>query len=125
MLAAGSRGSAVDPEVAMASRWKLVTRKSKEVSRWRMSRPWGRWGVVWIRAAERGGGACNRNPGLESDKLGRVTEWQSRGSGTLQDLRFWKTRRAGTRKSRSVGFGKDGMDGEQVEWASKVGGSLW
>lgn len=32
----------------------------------------GRWGVVWIRAAERGGGACNRKPGLESDKLSKA-----------------------------------------------------
>lgn len=24
----------------MASQWELVTRKSKEVSRWRMCRPW-------------------------------------------------------------------------------------
>lgn len=47
----------------------------------------GRWGVVWIRAAERGGGACNRNPGLESDKLSRAAAEQQ-SSSTLQDLRF-------------------------------------
>lgn len=49
----------------------------------------GRWGVVWIRAAERGGGACNRNPGLESDKLSRAAEQssdsQSSGFEILED----------------------------------------
>lgn len=85
----------------------------------------GRWGVVWIRAAERGGGASNRNPGLESDKLSRAGE---QSSGTLQDLRFWETRRAGTRKSRSVGgIRKDGTDGERERerWAASCRVVSW
>ena len=103
-VATGSRGSVVDPEVAMASLWEPMTRKSKEVSR-------GVWRWALVRAGERGAEACNRKHGLGSDKLSRAAE---QSSGTLQDLRFWKTRRAGTRKSRSVGgIRKDGTDGER------------
>lgn len=86
----------------------------------------GRWGVVWIRAAERGGGACNRNPGLESDKLGRVTEWQSRAeaSGTLQDLRFGRRDGRGRESRDQLGSGKLGWTvnklSELVRWAAAV-----
>lgn len=40
--------------------------------------------MVWIRAAERGGGACNRKPGLESDKLSRVAEQQSEAAALVR-----------------------------------------
>ena len=59
---------------------------------------------------------------LESDKLSNRAGEQS--GGTLQDLRFWKTRRAGTRKSRSVGIRKDGTDGEGVSWWERGGRQL-
>jgi hypothetical protein len=59
---------------------------------------------------------------LESDKLSNRAGEQS--DGTLQDLRFWKTRRAGTRKSRSVGIRKDGTDGEGVSWWERGGRQL-
>lgn len=43
-----------------------------------------RWGVVWIRAAEGGGGACNRNSGLERDKLSRVAARQSEAAALVR-----------------------------------------
>lgn len=104
----------------MASQWEPVTRKSKEVSRWRESRPLegGEWSGSGRPSVEVERAIATQD---WSDKLSRAAVQQSRAAAVLQDLRF------GRRDGRGRG-GRDQLGSEKMGWtvnklSGLVGGS--